>query len=207
MKHRHPVAGLAVVAGLALTAGLLRATIFRALPSALEDLQRATEERLGIKKSVDTSFGLARVDESKTPYEVAVGELRSLWKGTWQLDGAKIDISRAQATELVLDQASAPFKFKVRWVAGNEALARKAKHHFQMKIVRLDNDKETVVETVKKDVSVDGKGFGATAFKVGHLYSAKMTAAAPAKYRIDFEARNSNTEATLHTSTVVEFKK
>lgn len=210
LKHIRFTIGLAVafvVLGLTLTVGFLRATIFSTLPSVYEDALRATEERLGVKKSVDTSFGVARVDESKSPPEIAVGELRSLWKGLWQLNGAMIKINRCLATNLVLNQSKATFRIKVRWVAGNEAVSRSAKHTFQLKVVRADGDAETVIETVKKDVSVGGKGLGGTAFKDGHLYSSEIAVDRPTTYRIVLEASNSNTGASLRTSAVIDFKK
>jgi hypothetical protein len=207
VERRGTLKGLAILGGLALISGSLFATIFLALPSALEKAQRDVEERLGIKKSVDTSFGTARVDESKDPPEIALGELRSLWKGIWQLNGAKLEINRAQATDLVLQQSSARFKFRVRWVAGNEAVARSAKHTFRMRIYRVgDGDKETLVESVDKDVTVGGKGVGGTAFKNGQLSSSEMKANGPAKYRVAFEVKNTNTGASLGTSTYVELK-
>jgi len=207
-KGRNAATGLALLCGLMLASGLLFATIFLAMHSELEKALRDVEERRGIKTSVDTSFGTARVDESKNPPEIALGELRSLWKGLWQLNGAKLEINRAQATDLVLQQASTRFKFKVRWVAGNEAVARSAKNAFAMRIFRVGDDgKESLVESVDKDVSVGGKGVGGTAFKNGHLYSAKLTADRKAKYRIAFEVKNTNTGASLGTSTYVEIKK
>jgi hypothetical protein len=206
-RQKPLVTVLSVVFGLFATGGLLQATIFAALPSAAEELLRAAEERLGVTKDIDTSFGIARVDVSKDPPEISLGELRSLWKGYWQLSGGQIVINRAKATELSFRQSSAKVKFKVRWVAGNEAVARSAKHSFQMKVIRVDDEIETLVETVDKDVSVGGKGLGGTAFKNGHLVSAALTIDRPAKYRIVFKAANSNTGASLITATVVEFKK
>jgi hypothetical protein len=208
VDRRSHAMGLALLSGLALGAGFLFATIFQTLPSEFEKAQRALEERLGITKSVDTSFGTARVDESKNPPGIALGELRSLWKGLWQLNGAKLEINRAQATDLVLQQASARFKFKVRWVAGNEAVARSAKNSFAMRIFRVGDDgKESLVESVEKNVTVGGKGVGGTAFKDGHLYSSELTADRKAKYRIAFEVKSTNTGASLGTSTYVEIKK
>lgn len=208
VDRRGALIGLALLGGLVLGAGFLYATIFQTLPSEYEKVCRAVEERLGIKTSVDTSFGTARVDESKNPPEIALGELRSLWRGLWQLNGAKLEINRAQATDLVLQQASTQFKFKVRWVAGNEAVARSAKNAFAMRVFRVGDDgKESLVESVEKDVTVGGKGVGGTAFKDGRLYSAKLTADQPAKYRIAFEIKNTNTGASLGTSTYVEIKK
>lgn len=207
MRYRHLFVCFAVISSIALTGGPLGATIFATLPSVYEAGLRATEERLGVNKSVETGFGVARVDESKDPPEIAVGELRSLWKGLWQLSGAKLNINRALATDLVLQRASASFRVKVRWVAGNEAVARSADHTFQMKIFRMDGDAETVVETIKKDVTVGKKGLGKTVFKDGHLFSSKIPIAGPAKYRISLRARSSNSDASLETSTILEFKK
>jgi hypothetical protein len=206
-KRRGTLNGPAVLVGLALISAQLFATIFLALPSALEKAQRDVEERLGIKKSVDTSFGTARVDESKDPPEIALGELRSLWKGIWQLNGAKLEINRALATDLVLQQSSARFRFKVRWVGGNEAVARSANHTFRMRIYRIgDGDKETLVESVDKDVTVGGKGVGGTAFKNGQLSSSEIKVTGPARYRIAFEIKNANTGGSLGTSTSLEVK-
>jgi hypothetical protein len=208
VDRRGAATGLILLSGLVLTAGLIFATIFQTLPSEFEKAQRAVEERLGITTSVDTSFGTARVDESKNPPEIALGELRSLWKGIWQLNGAKLGINRAQATDLILEQASTRFKFKVRWVAGNEAVARSAKHTFLMRVYRIgEGEKEITVESVEKDVTVGGKGVGGTAFKDGYLYSSKLMADGPAKYRVAFEVKNGNTGASLGTSTYVEVKK
>jgi hypothetical protein len=206
-ERRRIVKELARLGGLALSAGFLFATIFQTLPSEFEKAQRAVEERLGIKTSVDTSFGTARVDESKDPPVVALGELKSLWKGIWQLNGAKLGINRALATDLILQRSSATFKFKVGWAGGNEAVARSAKHIFKMRIYRVgDADKETLVESVEKDVSVGGKGIGGTAYKNGSLSSSQLKADGPARYRIAFEVKNTNTGASLGTSTYVEVK-
>jgi hypothetical protein len=207
MRKPTLVKTLMALAALLAATGLLRATIFSALPSMREQALRKAEERLGVTKSVDTAFGLARVAEAKTPPEVAVGEMRCLWKGLWQLSGGKIDINRALATELRMDRASSEVCFKVRWTAGNEAVSRSAGNRFVMKVIRVDGGSETVIETVTKEVKVGGKGLGKTAFKNGDLRSKRIAIAAGAEFKIVLQARNANTGASLETSTVVEFKR
>jgi len=198
---------LAVLAVLLGAAGLLRATIFSAMPSSKEEFMRPIEELRGVAKNVKTDFGTARVDETKSPAEIAVGELRSLWRGHWQLGGGKLDINRAKATDLRMDRASSEVRFRVRWTAGNEAVARSAKHKFVMKVVRVEAGAETVVETVTKEVTLKGKGVGKTVFENGTLRSPKIAVAPGAEFKIVLQARNDNTGASLETSTVIDFKK
>ena len=200
MRLKMKTLSMLLILGLFFSVRFVDATIFAALRPSIE---KARE----VKKNVTTASGIAKVDESKKPPEIAVGEIKALWNGHWQLGGGKLDIDRAQATTLLFPKNITSFKFKVRWVGGNEAVAQPAKHEFLLTVYKVEGGKETKVEEVRKQVEVGGKGLGGTAFKKGNLYSSAITAEKPGSYRLVMKAKNSNTGASLDTYSDIQIQR
>lgn len=192
------LAAIVVAAALFVAAPPVSATIFAALDDTLSTLRPPSVDE-------DLSFGLARLDAAKTPPEIAVGKLKSIWRGVWKLGGAKIELQRAKDSRFPYDGATEKMTLTANWVAGNEAVTSAAKHTFRLNVYKLKNDVKTLIASAEKTVEVGGKGLGGTKFKDGTLKSGAISLAAPDLFIVELRATNTNSKDSFKTETWIQF--
>jgi hypothetical protein len=156
----------------------------------------------------ETDYGIVRVDTASSPPRISVGEMKSVWDGVWQPGGGSIVINRAQESIVPFNGASEKVRFRARWVAGNEAVAIKAKHVFRLTVYRIDQSgARTEAASAKKEVTVDAKRFGGTKFKDGNFETGTITVSGPATYEVVLKAENANSNDAFTAKVVVHFQK